>query len=165
RELRPGAWLGALWQDVRYAARTMRNSGGFTFVAVLTLALGIGTNAAIFTLIDAVLLKMLPVKNPQELVLLRWAVPLSSFSGSGTWTEGRHWVNGEVRPESGKTVGSSFSYPAFRELRAENHGLADLFAFHDLGDQTNVVADGAPGLARGQMASANIFTTLGIQPV
>src|SRR5262249_4385526 len=144
---------------------TMRKCAGFTLVAVLTLGLGIGANTAIFTLIDAVLLKMLPVRNPQELVLLRWAVPQSNFSGSGTWTVGRRWVNGEAWKESGKSVGTSCSYPAFRQLRAENHGLVDMLAFGDLGNHTNVVADGAPGVALGQMAIGKIITTMGNKPI
>src|SRR5262245_24242106 len=63
-------WLDDAWKDIRFAVRQLRNAPGFTAVAVLSLALGIGANAAIFTLIDAVLVKSLPVRDPRGLVLL-----------------------------------------------------------------------------------------------
>ena len=65
-------WLEQLWRDVQYAFRTLRHNPGFTAAAVLSLALGIGANTAIFSLIDALMLRRLPVHNPQELVLLKF---------------------------------------------------------------------------------------------
>src|SRR5690348_11501675 len=66
-------FLDSFWRDLRYGLRMLRNNPGFTAIAVLSLALGIGANTAIFTLIDAVMLRMLPVQNPQELVSLKLA--------------------------------------------------------------------------------------------
>ena len=80
-------WFEQLYRDIQYALRTMRHSPGFTATAVLSLALGIGANSAIFNLIDALMLRWLPVHNPQELVLLR------------------------MQPAGSHSPGESFSYP------------------------------------------------------
>ncbi|MBI3406178.1 MAG: ABC transporter permease [Acidobacteria bacterium] len=159
-------WLENFFQDARYGLRQLRRNPGFTAVAVLTLGLGIGANTAIFTLINAVQLKSLPVPKPEELVQLQWSVPLVENSkGSGKATEGRLWWNGNMYEDKGKTIGTPLSYPVFQEIRNHNHALSGIFAFAELSDQVNVVADGEPGLARGQMATGQIFTTLGIRPV
>jgi predicted permease len=144
-------------QDLRFGLRMLRKNPGFTAIAVLTLALGIGANTAIFTLIDAVLLKSLPVKDPKSLVLLEWANP----AGEG---KVHLWMDGSGWDDHGRTVGTPFSYPIFEQIRARSQSLADIFALADLGATVNVVADGEPGLARGQLASSGIFTTLGLKP-
>src|SRR5690349_23056041 len=136
REQRGLPWLESLWQDVRFGLRTLGKNPGFTCVAILTLALGIGANTAIFTLIDAVLLRMLPVKNPQELVLLEWAK--LQGPGGGMWIDGSDWE------EDGRVVGTPFSYPAFQQIRTRNQAFSGMFALANLGDDVNVVADGEP---------------------
>ena len=158
RDARGTNFIGSVIQDLRFALRLFSKAPGFTTVVVLSLALGIGANTAIFTLLDAILFKMLPVKNPQELALLQWSVPLERGL-HGLWYDGSSW------PENGKEVGFSFSYPAYQQLRARNQVLSDLFAFSDLGDDMNVVVDGEPGLVHAQMAGGTIFTTLGVRPV
>src|SRR5690349_22461373 len=105
------AWIEDLWQDIRYGMRMLRNSPGFAAVAVLTLVLGIGANTAILSLIDAVMLRSLPVEKPSELVMLKWsahkAPRINGYMSSGDCINNLRF--GAANPS-----GCSFSEPIFR---------------------------------------------------
>ncbi|MBO0720894.1 MAG: ABC transporter permease [Blastocatellia bacterium] len=137
-EVKAGHFLGTLSQDLRYGLRMLGRNPGFTAVAVLSLALGIGANTAIFSLMDAVLLKMLPVKHPEQLFFLeRSSVLKMSKEGSG------------------------LSYAFFEKLRAQRKAIAEVTAF-DGSVQANLVVDGRAEIAQTQLVSGGFFMTLGV---
>jgi predicted permease len=136
--------MGNFTQDLKYAFRTLGKNPGFTIVAIITLALGIGANTAIFSLTDQVLLRLLPVERPKELVVLRSPGP----------SPGRNWNDGPG--------GTSFSYPAYKDLRDQNQVLAGLIA--RFSTQVSVVAQGSSELATGELVTGNYFSVLGVQP-
>ncbi|MGH9430507.1 MAG: ADOP family duplicated permease [Terriglobia bacterium] len=154
REVRIGTLLDTLFQDLGYGIRQLRRSPGFTAVAVISLALGIGANTAIFSLIDAVMLRMLPVEKPEQLVLLNWTAP--------GWPYMIHSLSGNSdRDKSGRSTSTSFSYPIFDDIRAHNQAFSSVLAFSDP-DPLNVGVGGQAGLARGQYVSGDYSSTLGV---
>jgi len=126
--------------DLRYALRQLIKSPGFTFVAVLTLALGIGANSAIFSVIDAVLLRSLPFPNPDRLAMV--------------------WATAPQHPGEDKAV---HSFPDFRDLRAQNHTFAAMSAYTGASAiwGTGENSEDVPGLA----ATSDIFDVLGVRPL
>jgi predicted permease len=154
RDMRRVNWIADFLQDVRYGLRMMRRSPTFTGVAVLSLALGIGANTAIFTLIDAVLIKMLPVKNPEKLVVISW--------GAKDWPRIVTSHRGSSDRINGHVSASSFSYPTFQQFRAHKQVFSDVFAFAEL-EQVNVSVGGHAEMASGHLVSGNYFSGLGVQ--
>jgi predicted permease len=152
-----GEIMGSFGQDVRYGIRMLLKSKGFTLVAVLSLALGIGANTALFSLIDAVLLKMLPVERPNELVLFNW---ISGPRGMAWSSEGRISTD----RASGMRTSTSFSYLAFERIRDNNEVLSEVFAFAPL-SQLNVSVDGGPEIAAGQLVSGGYYSGLGVTAI
>jgi predicted permease len=146
-----------LWQDLRYGARMMRKAPGFTAVAVVSLALGIGANAALFGVADSVLLRKLPVKDPDRLVLFEWQ------AGKAFRTSGNRGYGVGGWPE-GMRGSSSFHYRAYDAMRRVDGPLSDLIAFAGIWD-ANVVADGNADKVDGQYVSGNYFGTLGVSAV
>jgi predicted permease len=139
----PVRWrvFAGFWQDLRYASRRLVAQPGFTIVAVLTIALGIGANTAIFSIIDALLMDSLPVERPRELMLLN---PAGMRNG---WT----------------TASRTWSYPAYLGLRERQDVFSGLIA--ERTDGVNLTIDGATERAIASLVSGNYFDVLGVRPL
>ncbi|MGO8788612.1 MAG: ADOP family duplicated permease [Terriglobia bacterium] len=152
-------WLEEFWHDVRYGLRMLARSRGLTAIVLLSLALGIGANTAIFSLIDAVLLKSLPVQNPQELALLNWS--------SHGWAEGvMSNVAGDMYEDKvGRMTSTSFSYAVYDQMRTRSQVFSSVLALAGNDSQLNLGYQGVPGRADGELVSGTFFSTLGVEPI
>src|SRR6202044_2392957 len=156
--------METLIQDVRFAFRTFLGNPGFAFIAILTLALGIGANTAIFTILDSVLLRTLPVTNPSQLVVLTDPDAHGMSHGS----------------ESGNR--RLLAYSEFEYLRDQNEVFSDIFASDSAlaelpvtignaaepvnsGEAAALAAPAAHDSARIRLVSGDYFQTLGVQPI
>ncbi|HEX3926994.1 MAG TPA: ADOP family duplicated permease, partial [Gemmatimonadales bacterium] len=128
-------WLDTLLADIRQAARALRANRGFTVVAVLSLALGIGANTAIFSLIDAVMLKSLPVRHPETL----------------------------LKVTMGKDGGENFTNPIWEELRGHPELFSGAFAYNQ--DDFNLAQGGEARSVTGEWVSGDYFATLGVPAI
>jgi ABC-type antimicrobial peptide transport system permease subunit len=135
RDARGVRWLEDLLQDLRYGARMLMKSPGFTFIAALTLALGIGANTAVFSLVDAFMLRLLPVKDPEQLVFVKAISPQGRMTGG-------------------------FSYGIFEQFRDRSRSFSGIFAY----DMTrfSATARGQPEMISGDFVSGGYFDVLGV---
>ena len=135
--------LDKLWRDLRFGLRSLCLSPGFTATAILTLALGVGANTAVFSVMNAVLLKSLPVADPDRLVYLRTSNPPR---GTGTID-----------------TTETMSYPVYDALRRQGHGLSPVMVYVPLSGNKVAVRIGAqPEEAEGDMVSGSFFSGLGV---
>lgn len=141
--------MTGLAQDVRFGLRQLRKSAGFTSIAVITLALGIGANTAIFSLLNAVLLRNLPVQEPTQLVLF----------GKGGW-------RGSIDSLPNRSW-QLFSYRFFREFRQKNEAYSDMAAVSSILFDTHGRVAGGTNLEKvsAELVSGSFFHTLGVKPI
>jgi macrolide transport system ATP-binding/permease protein len=145
-----------LAQDIRYAFRGMAGSKLLTSMAVFSLALGIGANTAIYSFMNAVMLRALPVKHPEQLVILNWRAK------SEAPVVHSHWGSNYDEPGGG-TTSPNFPYSAYELLRDHNQVLSSLFG-HVRAGRLNLVIDGQAALADGQYVTGGFFQALGVLP-
>src|SRR5205823_1804327 len=136
-----GGWLDTILRDLKYTFRMLARTPGFTAVAVLTLALGIGANTAIFTLLDQVLLRLLPVKNPQQLVLLTM--------------RGHHYGN--------NWGGNAISHPMFRDFQAHNEVFSGMFCRFPV--PVSLTFGGQSEHVNAELVSGTYFSVLGLNAI
>ncbi|HYA64586.1 MAG TPA: ABC transporter permease [Candidatus Sulfotelmatobacter sp.] len=135
--------METFWQDIRFGLRMLAKNPGFTAVAVLTLALGIGANTAIFSVINAIMLRALPVRHPEQLVTM------------GNPARVHSWGTGTPRTDV-------FSYPLYREVRDHNNVFSSVLASSRL-ENLRITIEGGPENVSGRLVTENYFQTLGIE--
>lgn len=157
RDERRWAWLNGLRQDIVFGWRMMRRTPVVTAAAILSLALAIGANTAIVSLMDVVLWRDLPVPNPRQLVNVNW-------QGHGFPSEMADSASGTMYPsDDGWDVADFFSYPGFETMRGRLAGRASLAAY-SFPDTVSVSFAGQASVAKQRAVSGNFLSTLQVQP-
>jgi predicted permease len=160
REDTRAAWTWRLLeqaaQDLRYGLRTLAANTTFSALAILSLALGIGANAAIFSFMDAILMRSLPVADPASLVTLAWHTKRPEFHGAN-----RH--DDSYRDTGGGYVGGIFAYQAFELLQRETSVFSTVFGYQNAGD-LHLAITGDAQIANTEYVSGNYFSGLGVPP-
>jgi predicted permease len=134
------SYLDSVTNDLRYASRTLRRSPSFTAIAILTLALGIGANTAMFSVVNAVILRPLPYQDPDRLAMLWTNDPKRDIREEGT------------------------SYPTFLDWRSQSRAFADM-AICSRGNPVTLTGGNEPERVMGEAVSANLFPLLGVTPI
>jgi len=155
-------WIKRFWselgQDMRYGCRTMMANKAFSALAVVSLALGIGANTAIYSLMESILLRSLPVADPESLVVVNWR-SRPPFNAKKEWSHVVHGVQGILWPgDKGVLVSGMFPYDAFEMLRKENPVFSTLFGYFN-GHNHNLAIRGQAAMASTEHTVASRATT------
>ena len=138
-------WMDKLWRDVRFGLRGLRQSSGFAITAILTLALGVGANTSVFSVMNAVLLRSLPVQDPERVMYVKTSGAPRGGNNTGDWE-------------------TSLSYPVYDALRREKSVLSDVMVYVPLSiDKVGVRIDAEPETAESDMVSGTFFSGLGVR--
>jgi len=148
-------WVDDLWCDLRYAARILRKSPGFTAIAVGSLALAIGANTTIFSIANEMLYERLGVPHPEQLRLF-------TLTGDRNVAVHSSWGNWDHLP-GGRISFNSFTYPIYQQLKKDNRVLQDIFAFKDIG-RANVTVDGEARAVQLELVSGNFYEQMQVTP-
>ena len=163
REIWMTRFLSELGQDVRYGYRTMTANKAFSALAVLLLALGIGANTAIYSFMESILLRSLPVADPESLVVLNWH-SRPPQEGSKEWVHVIHGVQGILWPgDKGAMVSGMFPYGALETLREENPVFSTLFGYFN-GRIRNLAVRGQATSASAEYVTGEYFRGLAVSP-
>jgi predicted permease len=160
-------WIKRFWselgQDVRYGCRTMTANKAFSALAVLSLALGIGANTTIYSFMESILLRSLPVADPESLVVLNWH-SRPPQNASKEWVHVMHGVQGMAWPgDKGAMVSGMFPYGAFETLREENPVFSTLFGYFN-GLSRNLAIRGQAMSASAEYVTGEYFRGLAVSP-
>ncbi|HEY7500656.1 MAG TPA: ABC transporter permease [Vicinamibacterales bacterium] len=144
-----------MWKDIRHAARMLLQAKGWTAVVVLSLALGIGANTAMFSAFHNLILTELPVRDPGTLVRLRLAGPNDMATNTSDYGTSR-------RTPDGLNVWTTFSFPMYQQFLADNQTMSEMFACAPFG-RVNVIVDGQPEIASAFISTGNYYRMLGVR--
>lgn len=163
REIWMTRFLSELGQDVRYGCRTIATNKAFSALAVLLLALGIGANTAIYSLMESILMRALPVADPESLVVLNWH-SRPPQNANKEWVHVMHGVQGVAWPgDKGFMASGMFPYGAFESLREENPTFSSLFGYFN-GQSRNLTIRGHAMSASTEYVTGEYFRGLAVSP-